>query len=287
MKAVGKTLVCAFALILGTVFGGAIVPALHIQPPAMPPGAAPNLLFAWSLVGALVLAVCMVPLAAGLGGRLVNRYLALGGLLFIANAVNSAIEMTIFSTMGGQAFIVAHFFIVFVIGALALAGLFGSQQPLPSWPHKSASAWAWRIVVAWLAFPVIYLLFGMCVGPFVIEYYKSGALGLTLPPMDVILRTQAVRSLLFLGCSLPVIRLWTGSRWRLVFALGLAHAGMVGLYGLSQAYWMPAIMRVLHSVEIIFDSFAYALVLTWLFFPRTETADARLTPAHVTSATPA
>jgi len=287
MKAVGKILLCAFALILGTVVGGALLPALHLKPPAMPAGMTPGLSFAWSFVGSLVLTICMVPLATGLGGRFTTRYLALGGLLFVANAVNSAIELAIFSTMGGEAFIIAHFFIVFAVGALALAWFFGNQHPLPSWPQKSPLSWAWRIAIAWIAFPIIYLLFGMCVGPFVIEYYKSGAMGLTLPSMDVILRTQALRSLLFLGCSLPVIRLWTGSRWRLLFALGLAHTGMVGLYGLSQAYWMPAIMRVLHSVEITFDSFAYAFVLTWLFFPGSQTADAKLTPAHIASTTAA
>jgi hypothetical protein len=30
---------------------------------------------------------------------------------------------------------------------------------------------------------------------------------------------------------------------------------------------MPPVLRVLHSLEIAADSFVYALVLVWLFFP--------------------
>jgi hypothetical protein len=128
----------------------------------------------------------------------------------------------------------------------------------------------------------------MCVGPFVIDYYRQGALWWRIPPVDVILRTQLLRSLLFLGASLPVILLWAGSRRRLILALGLAHAAMVGLNGLSQAYWMPSVPRVLHSLEITADSFAYALVLVWLFFPRSRTAIASsAAPASVVSDTAA
>jgi hypothetical protein len=43
---------------------------------------------------------------------------------------------------------------------------------------------------------------------------------------------------------------------------------MVGLYGLSQASFMPPVLRVLHSLEIAADSFVYALVVVWLVFPR-------------------
>jgi hypothetical protein len=225
----------------------------------------------------------MVPIASGLGGRFSVRCLALIGLLYVANAVNGAIELSIFSTMGGERFLLVHFLVCFVATGAALAWLFGSPERVPTMPRVVVPSWAWRVVVAWLAFPIIYLVFGMCVAPFVVGHYQAGELGLRLPPMAVILRTQLLRSLLFLACSLPVIRLWTGSRWRLIFALGMAHAVMVGLYGLSQAYFMPSVLRVAHSLEIIADSFAYAFVLGWLFFPVTRTAAARETPVPISS----
>jgi hypothetical protein len=118
---------------------------------------------------------------------------------------------------------------------------------------------------------VIYFLFGLCVAPFVIPIYEAGVIGLRLPPLDVIMRTQLLRSFLFLASSLPVILLWSGSRRRLILALGWAHTAMVGLYGLSQASFMPPVLRVLHSFEIAADSFVYAFILVWLFFPRERT----------------
>jgi len=285
MKFIGKTLLCAVAFIVATIVSGAILTALRLKPPVMPAGATTAGELAWMPVGCVVLAIGMAPLAAGLGGRFPIRYAALAVLLFVANGVNQTIELTIFSTMGGQAFLIVYSLIVVAVGAAALAWLFASPEPIPSLPRMAASSWAWRVLVAWLAFPVIYLAFGMCVGPFVIGYYKSGAMGLQLPSMDVILRTQLLRSLLFLACSLPVIRLWTGSRRRLIFALGLAHAALVGLYGLSTAYFLPAVMRTLHSVEITADSFVYVLVLGLLFFPRTRTAVAStVTSAPITTA---
>ena len=285
MKLIGKVVLCTLAFVLATIVGGALLSASPLRPPVMPwatPG--PVVQVAWMSLGTLVLVAGLVPIAAGIGGRFALRALALGMLLFVGNAVNTVLEMSIFSTMGGQLFFLIQFLISFAIGMAVMARLWDSHQPSPSLPSMAASGWIWRVLVAWVAFPVIYFFFGMFVGPFVVEYYKSGAMGLALPSLDTILRMQAVRSLLFLGCSLPVIRLWTGSRWRLVLALGLAHAAMVGLYGLSQAYWMPPIMRILHSIEITFDSFAYALVLTWLFFPKAQAAGSTgLTSVHVTS----
>jgi hypothetical protein len=288
MKLVGKILLCTLSLLIATIVGGALATALSLRPPVMAWDTSLRIAIPWMALGSLVLVAGMVPLAAGLGGRFSLRYLALGVLLYVANAVNQTIELTIFSTMGGSAFVLTQLLITLAAAAAALAWLFGAEQPALGRPHLSAASWGWRVLVAWLAFPVIYFFFGMFVGPFVIEYYKSGAMGLRIPTIDVILRTQLLRSLLFLGASLPVIWLWTGSRRRLIFALGLAHAVIVGLYGLSQAYFMPAIMRVLHSVEIVADSFAYAFVLTWLFFPRTQTASATdMTATHAPSTTAA
>jgi len=285
MKLIGKAFLVYIVFVIATMVGGAIVSKLPLSPPAMPPGTTQMGLFAATLVGSVVLVPGLIPLAMGLGGRFPIRWLALGLLLYVANGVNTAIELTIFSTMGGTSYLLVVNLLQFVAMSAALAWMFGSGQFVPSLPRMGIGAWAWRIGVAWLAFPVIYLVFGMAVGPFVIAHYQAGEGLLRLPSMDVILRTQLLRSLLFLGCSLPVIMLWTSSRRRLIVTLGLAHAVMVGLYGLSSAYWLPMVLRVGHSIEIIADSFAYALVLVLLFYPRTRTATASATaPVPITTA---
>jgi hypothetical protein len=164
--------------------------------------------------------------------------------------------------------LLVFYFLCFVATAAALAWQYDSQQSASQALRLGTGQWLWRVAAAWLSFPLIYFLFGLCVAPLVIPIYQAGVAGLHIPPLDVIMRTQLLRSALFLASSLPVILLWTGSRRRLILALGWAHTAMVGLYGLSQASFMPPVLRVLHSLEIAADSFVYALVLVWLFFPR-------------------
>jgi hypothetical protein len=127
------------------------------------------------------------------------------------------------------------------------------------------SAWSWRIVSGWLAWPAVYLLFGMCIAPIVTPYYSAGFAGLRIPTLGVVVTTQLIRSLPFLITSLFFVALWQGSRRGLWLALGLAHAFTVGFYGLVGATFLPMVLRAVHSVEITCDSFAYAGLLVLLF----------------------
>ena len=266
MKLTGKILLSTLILAMATMLAGAIVSALPLSPPVSLPGESPSL--PSMLFGSLVLVIGVVPIASGLGGRFATRWLALGLMLYVVTGVNTVIELSIFGTEGGHGYLLVFYSLCFVATAAALAWQYDSQQSAPQLPHLGTGQWLSRIAVAWLSFPVIYFLFGLCIAPFVIPIYQAGVVGLRVPPLDVIMRTQLLRSFLFLASSLPVILLWTGSRRRLMFALGWAHTAMVGLYGLSQASFMPPVLRVLHSLEIAADSFVYALVLGWLFFPR-------------------
>src|SRR5882724_5729300 len=266
MKLTGNILLSTLILAIATMLAGAVVSALPLSPPVSLPGTSPSL--PSMLLGSLVLVIGVVPIASGLGGRFATRWLALGLMLYLATGVNTVVELSIFGTEGGRRYLLVFYFLCFVATAVALAGQYGSQQSALKLPHLGTGQWLWRIAVAWLSFPVVYFLFGLCVAPFVIPIYQAGVVGLHIPPLDVIMRTQLLRSFLFLASSLPVILLWTGSRRRLILALGWAHTAMVGLYGLSQASFMPPVLRVLHSLEIAADSFVYAFILVWLFFPR-------------------
>jgi hypothetical protein len=269
MKPTGKILLSTLILAIATILAGAIASALPLSPPVSLPGTSPA--FLSMLFGSLVLVVGVVPIASGLGGRFATRWLALGLMLYVVTGVNTVIELSIFGTEGGQRYLLVFYFLCFVVTAAVLAKQYGSQQSAPQLSHLGTGQWLWRVAVAWLSFPVIYFLFGLCVAPFVIPIYQAGVAGLHIPPLDMIMRTQLLRSFLFLASSLPVILLWTGPRRRLILALGWAHTAMVGLYGLSQASFMPPVLRVLHSFEIAADSFVYAFILVWLFFPRERT----------------
>jgi hypothetical protein len=73
---------------------------------------------------------------------------------------------------------------------------------------------------------------------------------------------------LFLIASLPLIVWWKKSGGSLIFSLGLAHWLVVGLFGLVQALCSHPFLRVAHSLEIGADSFAYAVAMVFLLFPR-------------------
>jgi hypothetical protein len=87
-------------------------------------------------------------------------------------------------------------------------------------------------------------------------------------------QAQLLRSPLFLLSTLPAVLLWTGSRRRLFISVGIAHALLVGIFGLIQAYWFPTVLRVAHSIEITADSFAYAAVLLLLFTHKNRAEEA-------------
>jgi hypothetical protein len=124
--------------------------------------------------------------------------------------------------------------------------------------------WSWRIAVAILAFPAIYLTFGWLVSPLVRGFYERGAFELALPGWQQIIATQLLRSALFLVACMPVLIAWHGSRLSLFLALGSALFVFVGGFSMLTAYWFDWQLRVFHGIEILADEFAYAAVLVLL-----------------------
>jgi hypothetical protein len=267
MKLMGKMVICIVAYIAGVVLTGMLVGALHLPSPAPPPGTTPQGLLGPMVLGTSLLVLGLAPLAMRLSNSRPRRWIALFVMVFVAIAVNTMIEASIFSNVVsiGVGWMCVHYVLPCALLTSALVMFFGRRGQPFGLVSVPAVHWVWRLLVAWLAFPVIYLIFGMCVAPFVTYAYHAGIAGLTIPPMTVILRTQLLRSALFLGSSLPVLALWTGSRRGLFLAFGFAEAMMVGIHGLAQATWFPMVLRVAHSIEITFDSFAYVGVLVLLF----------------------
>jgi len=287
MKLIGKILLAAIAYALGTMLTGIITGALHLPMPDLPPGTTTSSLLAGMVIATPLLIAALLPLAQGLRGTWARRWLAIAVLLFIALGVNTILEAVAFTTMFAKAgyWNIVHYILPSAFVAAALT------MPVRSRAGESklmrdvgAAGWVWRLAVAWLAFPVIYFLFGMCVAPIVVPYYNAGVAGLRIPAMDIIVRTVLIRSALFLVASLPAVFLWTKSRTSLFFALGVAHTVMVGVYGLIQATWFPPVLRVAHSIEITADSFAYAAVLVLLFTRKAKAAQPEVVRAAVAGA---
>lgn len=267
MKTLGKVVVCWFAYFVALVVAGILIRTLHLPVPAVPGDGSRGVQFGLSLLGGMILVIGLWPIARGLSGSLTKRAIALVAFLVLAFGVNSLIETATFTTLlAGKVAGAAIFYgAVALLVGLSLAALFGSRQEMPRGASDQRFQLLRRIAAAWCAFPLIYLFFGICVAPIVTPYYRSIEF-LHIPPLHSIVAVQLVRSAIFLACSLPLIALWRGTKRRLWFALGLAHAAVVGLYGLSSSAFLPAVLRVTHSVEITADSFVYAWVLATLFY---------------------
>jgi hypothetical protein len=231
------------------------------------------------LIATPLLGLSLVPLARCTAGSRLLRGLALSFLIFICMGLTSVMEMRIFLTVYAHGGSLAAMLAVIppaLLCGLALGFLRPREQPeVSAWQKihtfftaRSPLSWVGRFALAILGFAVIYYCFGMLVAPFVVPFYRAGVLGLTLPPVSVVLPVLLARSTLFLLACLPFLIFWTRSRLSLIFSLGLAFWSLTGLYGMLMVVFWPAVMRIGHGLETGADAFAYAAALVLLLLPR-------------------
>lgn len=269
----GKVVAGAVVYFVGFMLGSVVAGIMGMEAPPLPAGTDAQTLGMYQLVVSLIFALTLAVLARRLAGGFLARWLALALFSWVAYGLNTYLEAVIFTAYGAAS---AYTLVMQALAALLCGAVIAWAFP-PAEGERSATAfirsflrshslgqWAWRLLAAWAAFPLIYLIFGWLVQPFIIEFYRQQMAGLTLPGWGQILPTQALRSLLFLATCLPLIALWRGSRRRLFILLGGALFVFVGGLYMLQAYWYPATMRIAHSLEILADSFVYAGVLVAL-----------------------
>jgi hypothetical protein len=268
MKTILKLVACWAAFLVSLAAGGMLTFLLHLRlntPVDSTPAAMRTLAI---LTAGALLVLGLWPMARGLAGSIAARAAVLSIFLLLALGVNTLLDTAIYSNLLDGAY-PGHTLMLVVQTLLvgcALGVCFGHAGQPVGFPGRGWLAWTGRGLIAWLAFPVIYFAFGMCVAPIVVPYYQNGSVpGLYIPPLSTIFAMQLLRSVIFMASSLPLIALWKGSRRSLWLALGLAHAVAVGIYGLVAGTFLPTVLRITHSVEITCDSFAYAGLLVLLF----------------------
>jgi len=280
---ISKVAAIAAAYFLGTMISGMVITAAGMPWPAFPnpPSQTTNLIL--GVFSSILMAGCLALLANGIRGPQLVRWLALAAFSYVIFGLNNQIEAAAFTTFGGTATMVVFFVAPCLLGAAAAAWLIrpqASQLGLEAGgARRPALAWLWRIVVAWLAFPVIYLFFGMLVSPIVVPFYKDPSFGLTLPGWNTIFPVVLLRSALALAVTLPVLILWSRSRRSLLVSLAISFFAMMGLIGLAATTFFPPTLRVVHSLEILGDSVVYAWVLVALLVPRMTAVRTQPAPA--------
>jgi hypothetical protein len=282
---IGKVAAIAAAYFLGTMISGMVITAAGMPWPAFPNPPSPTTNLILGVFSSILMAGCLALLANGIRGSQLVRWLALAAISYVIFGLNNEIEAAAFTTFGGTATMLVFFVVPCLLGAAAAVWLIRpatSPEPgLATALHRPASTWWWRVVIAWLAFPVIYLFFGMLVGPFVVPFYKEPGFGLTLPGWDTILPVVLLRSALALAVTLPILLLWSRSRRSLFVALAIAFFAMMGLIGLAATTFFPPTLRVVHSIEILGDAVVYAWALVALFVPKARAARSESLPVGV------
>lgn len=252
---------------LGMMLGGALGMALGLEPPRALSSADPAAGALLLPLGGMALALGLAAMASGLAGSQWRRWIILGSFAFVVNGVGTTIELSEFSNLGGGPFSTVMNLLSGFLCALLVVLLFrpqsassesgAAQTALTLAPGKLAG----RLLLAFLAFPLFYFLFGMMVAPIVLPYHEHLDF-IVVPPLATILLLQAGRSALFLLVSLPVI----ASRGKLALALAAGHFTAIGLCGLAQATFFPTVVRWTHGVEILATCICYGAVLAWLLF---------------------
>lgn len=267
-----KLVVGAAIYFVGFILGSLIAGWMGLPAPALPEGTDAQTLGAYQLVVSLIFTLTLALLSRRLAGPFLLRWPALAIFGWVVYSLNTYLEAVIFTTVeAASAYTLVMQAVAIALCSLAVAWMFPPAAAEAAGPKLKAflgrfspRQWAWRMLAAWAAFPVIYLAFGWLVQPFVVEFYRQQLAGLTLPGWGQILPTQALRSLLFLLACLPVLSLWRGSGRQRFLLLGGALFVFVGGLYMLQAYWYPPVIRVAHGLEILADSFVYAGALTLL-----------------------
>jgi len=260
------------AYFVGVMISGGVITAAKMQWPAFPESTSQTNEFVISFISSILMAVCLALLARGIRASQPVRWLILTAFTYVTFGLNNQIEAAIFTTYGGTATMLLFFILPCAFGAAAAVHLFrpADSDSLVgnSITDQPASSWLWRVAVAWLAFPVIYIFFGMLAAPLVVPVYQTMDFGLTLPGFGTMIPVALGRSALYLAVTIPILVTWSRTRRGLYWSLAIAFFAMMGLIGLLTATFFPPVLRVTHSIEILGDALVYAWLLVTLFVPK-------------------
>jgi hypothetical protein len=170
---------CGFLFFIGLMPGARLATWIGLPTPAMPSGADQATIAQFTLLAALILALGLSFVSRGLSGGYFSRWMILFFFTWVAYAVNNYFEASIFSTMSAASlYSVAVFLPASLFCSAAVAWLFppsmqGSGffvQARTFFAGRTIGGWAWRLLVAFLAFPLAYYLFGRLIAPIVLPY---------------------------------------------------------------------------------------------------------------------
>jgi hypothetical protein len=250
---------------LGLVVGGIIVGSiLGLPQPSVPAQADMRILMPLMMLTLMLLAILLGECFQRLYPRFWQRWIWISVCTYLLYYLLNILDGMLFSPFANMTTGIVSELFPSLFAAAAIAFLWrpkrgaeraegGRRTFFASW---NPGELAWRLALAWLIFPPLYYLDGRVVAVFTLHYYTdpSLGLGLTLPPLSVLLAMQVLRGALFLLAVFPVLVAWRGTRlglWVWVTALIFCQ---IAATMIVQAYWLPVGLRIPHMLELLVDS---------------------------------
>ncbi|MFW9832354.1 MAG: hypothetical protein ACFFD8_11325 [Candidatus Thorarchaeota archaeon] len=137
-----------------------------------------------------------------------------------------------------------------------------AQHP---WYH-----WLWRFLLTSILYMVIYYSIGTLISPIVLPFYLDMGIGLTVPPVWVILVVEISRGFLYILALLPLLLSLAVDTKELYLLIAFA------LYLPSVAMFLPnptfpVLLRIIHGLfEILVDSLLFAAIIILLLKPENK-----------------
>ena len=285
-----KGVIAAAAAFAGLIIGGMITTIIGLPSAGVPPQVDISTLMPRLILTQIIIAIVLGECFRGLYTRYWQRLLSIWLCNYLLYYLLNMLDGLLFSPLpnmstGMISSILPALFMAAVIALLWRPGTADSPDDGKVRAYLTArkpAEWAWRLILAWLVFPPIYYLMGRAVGPFVQHYYEDPSLnlGLTMPPsIEVLMGMQVLRGALFLVAVLPIIMAWRGSQKGLWLWVGAVIFIQIAGQAILQAYWLPAGLRIPHSLELLADSFLQAgLYALLLCFPLKQAETQQLQP---------
>jgi hypothetical protein len=225
----------------------------------------PLMLISGALI-AILLGECFRNLYSRYWERLVSIWLCTYLLYYLLNTLDGLLfsplpnlSTSIFSNLFPALFAAAAIAWLWrpSVGSLPPEG--GLSIYLSCWKPRQL---VWRMAVAWLSYPPIYYVVGRGAALFTMRYYQdpSLGLGLTLPPIGIMLAMQVLRGALFLLAIMPIVIVGHGSPRRLWLWVGAIIFCQIAANLIIEAYWLPAGLRIPHAFELLIDSATQAWI---------------------------
>lgn len=248
------------------------------QPPAEESGNAVVALFAVCLLNTLVL-TWIILRSRWSGWRLI---LSISLISYAVTTFMTQIETAVFVTRLPSGMLLR----LFVIGAI-VSGLFSPLAVIILGKLRSEASeyeadfrlsmplrqWAWRLGFIAISYVIIYFTFGYFIAwknPAVQAYYGGNDPGSFLTQIQSVFRDnpwlplfQVLRSMLWVGIALPVIKMMKGPWWEAGFAVALLFSVVMCSQLLLPNALMPTEVRMAHLVETASSNFLFGWLLVW------------------------